>query len=1108
MSLWGRLFGKKGSGESKPKDDGVPATPPILPAKPADGGGSARPPAGAIKSQPLSQGQPKPKREPSAAPVSAAQWKARPIFISSTFKDMQEERDYLRSHVFPRLEEELRKRRHQLEPIDLRLGVETAQLGTEEARELLVLKVCLEEIQRSRPFLLVLLGDRYGWVPPLERMATAAQEAGFKADLQDKSVTALEIEFGVLKQHPDQRRRSFFYFRQPLPYAEMPPAVAAQYSDAQATDPRVRAGHDRLEALKQSLRKDPELSPHVHDYTAAWDHATGQVTGLEAWGEMVFQHLWKELDEETRAFAALPPPTEEAQERAALVEFAENRCRDFTGRKDLLEQLHTLATAPAASGAAWGACLTGAPGSGKSAVFAELFQRLSSPALQHANTPVPLVLANAAGGTPRGAQVDFMLRRFIQELADYLQEANPLPEKAGPDDVDAAFAALLTRAAARTRVVVLLDALDQFEPTPRGRHLTWLRAKQWPANARILATSLPCPAAEVLSQSDGVKKLEIPPLGPEDIGEIARRVWARYHRQVNPDVVRILNEKKRPDGAPAAANPLWLTLALEQLNLLDADDFARAEREFTGSPAERLRALLLDTARRLPSTVAELYGWLLDQTERTYGEPQARAFAALVAVSRFGWRESDLLPLVPRAAELLFPDAVTQTAATFDDLRLAVLRRGFRAHLGRRGAAGQLDFLHAQMRQAVRKRALGDAETVKTLHRVIADHLEGLTLDDPLRTTELMVHLIEGDDAPRAARVYAELPDPSAGLTGATQALARHIMAGAAQRPNLNVGWVTALLTQPGLEGQQLANLANRFIFDLDDALKNITDLPTQQSLLMAARQVLQRLALSDPSNAGWQRDLSVSQDRIGDVLLGQGDLGGALKAYRESMGVAERLALSDPSNAGWQRDLSVSHIKIGDMLLRQGDLGGALKAYRESMGVAERLAQTDPKEMKELSVLLSGCYGSVAGVLFEQKDMGGALKAYRESLAFVQRLVRMDPTSTAMQYELGDIHLRIGHVFRSTGEVEGALKAYRESLAIVQRLVQMDPTNANWQRHLFLNYYGLAQTLEINDSSGAHEWWCKAYEQISGMQQRGIMRKGDTCAKSIAHFKMDGTIE
>jgi hypothetical protein len=324
---------------------------------------------------------------------------ARPIFISSTFKDMQAERDYLRSHIFPHLEEELRKRHHQLEPIDLRLGVETAQLGTEEDRELLVLKVCLTEIQRSRPFLLALLGDRYGWIPPVERMAAATREAGFRADTRGKSVTALEIEFGVLKEHPDQRRRCLFYFREPLPYAAMPAEVAANYSDEYSTDLDVRAGHAKLEDLKKRLKADEEFSPRVHSYQAGWDDRTKRVTGLEAWGEMVFQHLWRELEEETRAFAVLPPTTIEAEERVALVEFVESRLRNFVGRVDLLKSLHLIATGLSKAGSPWGACVTGAPGAGKSAVFAELYQRL-------AEERGVFVLANAAGGTPRGSQAD------------------------------------------------------------------------------------------------------------------------------------------------------------------------------------------------------------------------------------------------------------------------------------------------------------------------------------------------------------------------------------------------------------------------------------------------------------------------------------------------------------------------------------------------------------------------------------------------------------------------------------------------------------------------------------------------------------------------------
>ena len=40
-------------------------------------------------------------------------WKSRPVFITSTFQDMQAERDHLRRFVFPALEEWLlTKRRH------------------------------------------------------------------------------------------------------------------------------------------------------------------------------------------------------------------------------------------------------------------------------------------------------------------------------------------------------------------------------------------------------------------------------------------------------------------------------------------------------------------------------------------------------------------------------------------------------------------------------------------------------------------------------------------------------------------------------------------------------------------------------------------------------------------------------------------------------------------------------------------------------------------------------------------------------------------------------------------------------------------------------------
>ena len=42
-----------------------------------------------------------------------------------------------------------------------------------------------------------------------------------------------------------------------------------------------------------------------------------------------------------------------------------------------------------------------------------------------------------------------------------------------------------------------------------------------------------------------------------------------------------------------------------------------------------------------------------------------------------------------------------------------------------------------------------------------------------------------------------------------------------------------------------------------------------------------------------------MSYDKIGDVLVAQGNLPEALKSYRDGLAIADRLAKADPGNAG-----------------------------------------------------------------------------------------------------------------------------------------------------------------------------------------------------------------
>ena len=64
-------------------------------------------------------------------------------------------------------------------------------------------------------------------------------------------------------------------------------------------------------------------------------------------------------------------------------------------------------------------------------------------------------------------------------------------------------------------------------------------------------------------------------------------------------------------------------------------------------------------------------------------------------------------------------------------------------------------------------------------------------------------------------------------------------------------------------------------------------------------------------------------------MLKAKDDLAGALASYQAKRDIDQRLVKADPDNTSWQRDLSVAYDKIGDVLVAQGDLSGALQSYQ-----------------------------------------------------------------------------------------------------------------------------------------------------------------------------------
>ncbi|MGO6679595.1 DUF4062 domain-containing protein [Rhizobium leguminosarum] len=118
------------------------------------------------------------------------------IFISSTFADMNAERDILTRRVFPRLRERFAPEGLSIYEIDLRWGVTQAMAQNQSA-----IDVCLDEIEHCTPLVLGMVGHRVGWVPTVvsnrserTQMLTGGGQSKFDHAVRDNTWSMTEIE--------------------------------------------------------------------------------------------------------------------------------------------------------------------------------------------------------------------------------------------------------------------------------------------------------------------------------------------------------------------------------------------------------------------------------------------------------------------------------------------------------------------------------------------------------------------------------------------------------------------------------------------------------------------------------------------------------------------------------------------------------------------------------------------------------------------------------------------------------------------------------------------------------------------------------------------------
>jgi hypothetical protein len=93
-----------------------------------------------------------------------------------------------------------------------------------------------------------------------------------------------------------------------------------------------------------------------------------------------------------------------------------------------------------------------------------------------------------------------------------------------------------------------------------------------------------------------------------------------------------------------------------------------------------------------------------------------------------------------------------------------------------------------------------------------------------------------------------------------------------------------------------------------------------------------------------------------------------ALKAYEDSLAIREKLVAQDPGNAGWQRDLIVSNVNLAEIAGRAGQGAVARSHYQAALEIATqlqtsgRLAPRDAWMVGELEARLAALPRETAG--------------------------------------------------------------------------------------------------------------------------------------------------
>jgi len=930
--------------------------------------------------------------------------KMKTFFVSSTFRDMHEERDRMHKEIIPDLNDVAFKYGESVAICDLRWGVNTEGKDEDEANRK-VLSVCMDQIDACRPYIIILFGERYGFCPGEglikeeinkrnERTKAAGGHMFSLSDCSnDISVTELEIQYALSVSES----KVLCYERRFVNREDIPDELKRESEEAGR----------KLSRLKEEIK---EKGITIRPYSVRWNGEEKRIEATEnkcvSFAEMVKNDVIQLLQAEWGETSRL---TVGQRERKRHWEYAEEKEKMYFNRKTIEEKIEEML------GKSSFAVLKGDAGCGKSSIMSHLAMKLN----KQKDTEV---LALFCGYTPLTCSGLDLMKRIVE----YLEELPGTEElKDGEwDDFSPDWKVWRLRMEKRIeqfaekagkdgrKLVILIDAADQLEASEIRDNLLFVPSNLSPQVQMVLSC-----LKEFGTDPWKNHVIDVVHLQVEEKEEILKKMFGFSGREAYQKVINTIERKCNSD------NPLYLSLLVQRLEMMDKVDFQKidAEKNYDHTSAEYQKQILAQCSDHLEDLCTEI----LDEAAARTGVGRAKEVVSYLSASRYGLRETDL--------EGIFEEGWN----SLDFLRFyKYMRKLFIVR-----EDGRYDFSHRCIREGFQKKY---AEEEKELHRKILKHLRGLPSYDPVRISELPYHCYHADDK-KCLVWYLCWEEQSgkmddSGKKNAMEAAAR----GVHELCILDQEWICSILStcNPWKHPEEAAGLL-QFLYEY----LRISFADTAEELEIQKKIYREGLSLAEKL---YQQSMDVSSTQIlADICYALGNvchrMGGtwnysrALELYQREQELVYTLSeeRKDDTNARQMDSL----IHLGDIYASMDgreNRNRALRMYRKAREAAQRCGA---KKKEDVICRKQGEILAKNGKAEYEKEIkelfGKEMRIFEEK----QSLLTDEKEKMHRYLQMGDA---LFGMYR-TEYRERALVYYQEAGKLAEKRKKEPPIEENW---------------------------------------------------------------